>query len=111
MARLLREEEVKWYQRSKAQLILQGDSNMRYFHMAAMGKSIYSPQQDEGRIESQAELKDYITKYYESLFRETEDGHISLDEARTEDIPQVSDVENDILTSPFTEEEVRVAVF
>jgi hypothetical protein len=27
MASLLREEELKWYQRSKAQFILEGDSN------------------------------------------------------------------------------------
>ena len=31
VARLLREEEIKYYQRSKADLILMGDSNTRYF--------------------------------------------------------------------------------
>jgi mannosylglycoprotein endo-beta-mannosidase len=37
IARLLREEEVKWYQRSKAQFLLEGDSNTKYFHMVANG--------------------------------------------------------------------------
>ena len=38
IAGLLREEELKWYQRSKAQFILEGDSNTRYFHSLANGR-------------------------------------------------------------------------
>ena len=38
VARLLREEKIKWYQRSKAQFILEGDSNTRYFHSVANGR-------------------------------------------------------------------------
>jgi hypothetical protein len=34
-----------------------------------------------------------------------------LDESRTEDIPQVSDDENSLLTKLYSEEEVRMAVF
>ena len=55
IAKLLREEELKWYQRSKAQFILEGDSNTRYFHSIANGrhrkKRIHSLVQDEGTIE------------------------------------------------------------
>jgi hypothetical protein len=38
IASLLREEELKWYQRSKSQFILEGDSNTRYFHSVANGR-------------------------------------------------------------------------
>jgi hypothetical protein len=38
IAGLLREEELKWYQRSKAQFLLKGDSNTRYFHSVANGR-------------------------------------------------------------------------
>ena len=38
ISKLLREEELKWYQRSKAQFILEGDSNTRYFHSIANGR-------------------------------------------------------------------------
>jgi hypothetical protein len=38
IVKLLREEELKWYQRSNAQFILEGDSNMRYFHCVANGR-------------------------------------------------------------------------
>jgi hypothetical protein len=52
---LLCEEEVKWYQCSKSQFILEGDSNTRYFHSGANGrhgkKSIHSLVQEEGTIE------------------------------------------------------------
>jgi mannosylglycoprotein endo-beta-mannosidase len=69
---ILREEELKWYQCSKAQFILEGDSNTRYFHAIADGhhkrKSIQSLVQDEGWIESHEQLKSYITNYYKNLF-------------------------------------------
>jgi hypothetical protein len=38
LMQLLREEEIKWYQRSKSNKLLQGDSNTRYFHLVANGK-------------------------------------------------------------------------
>ena len=115
VARLLQEEEIKYYQRSKADFILMGDSNTRYFQLVANGrhrkKCIYSLQQDEGRIEGQEELKKYITDYYKSLFGAPAEGNFTLDETRTDDIPQVTAEENDILTAPFSEEEVKAAVF
>lgn len=115
IARLPHEEELKRYQRSKAQFILQGDSNTRYFHMVANGrhrkKHIHNLHQDEGIIEGHDQLKDYITKYYKSLFGAPEDGAFSLDESRTEDIPQVYYEENVFLTAPFTKEEVGKAIF
>jgi hypothetical protein len=40
IACLLREEEIKWYQRSKSKFILEGDSNTRYFHSVANGRLI-----------------------------------------------------------------------
>ena len=91
------------------------DSNTRYLQLVANGwyrkKFIYSLQQDEKRVEGQEELKKYITKYYKSLFGAPTEGNFTLDEIRTDDIPQVTAEENDILTAPFSEEEVRAAVF
>ena len=62
-------------------------------------------------IEGQNELKSYITYYYKGLFGEPAVGTFSLDETRIDDIPQVSEEENTFLISPFSEEEVRKAVF
>jgi hypothetical protein len=68
IASLLHEEELKWYQRSKSQLILEGDSNTRYFHSVANGrhrkKRFHTLVRDESIIEGQDNLKQYITNYY-----------------------------------------------
>ena len=112
---ILRDEELKWYQRSNAQFILEGDSNTRYFHSLANSrhrkKLIHSLDQDEGMIEGHRELKNYITRYYKNLFGEPDESDFSLDESRRDDIPQVSDEENAYLTAPYSEEEVKKAVF
>jgi hypothetical protein len=85
IARLLREEELKWYQRSKSQFILEGDAHTRYFHSVANGrhqkKLIHSLVQDEGTIEGQENLKYYITNYYKGLFGSPEEGNFSMDES------------------------------
>jgi hypothetical protein len=38
LATLLREEELKWYQRAKVKNLLQSDANTRYFQLVANGK-------------------------------------------------------------------------
>ena len=115
VGRMLREEELKWYQRSNPQFILQGDSNTKYFHNVANGrhrkKCIHSLHQDEGLIEGQEQLKKYITNYYRGLFGAPEEGNFSLDESRTNDITQVTPEENNLLTASFSEEEISKAVF
>jgi hypothetical protein len=35
---MLREEEIKWYQRAKTKGLLEGDSNTKYFNLVANGK-------------------------------------------------------------------------
>jgi hypothetical protein len=38
LAELLREEELKWYQRAKVKHLLQGDANTKYYHLLANGR-------------------------------------------------------------------------
>jgi hypothetical protein len=104
IAGLLREEELKWYQGSKGQFILEGDSNTIYFHGIDNGrhrkKHIQSLVQDEGLIEGHEQLKSYIKNYYKGVFGSPEESSFSLDECQLADIPQVSREENDLLTAP-----------
>jgi hypothetical protein len=37
LVKLLREEEVKWYERAKTKDLLEGDDNTQYFHLVANG--------------------------------------------------------------------------
>ena len=38
LSELLREEEIKWYQRAKVKNLLEGDANTKYFQLVANGK-------------------------------------------------------------------------
>jgi hypothetical protein len=72
LVKLLREEEIKFYQWPKVIDVLLGDNNMKYFQMIANGKhrekKIFSLDSDNGTIEGQTDLKSYITQFYKGLF-------------------------------------------
>jgi hypothetical protein len=57
LAKLLREEEIKFYQRAKVTNVLLGENNTKYFQMIANGKHrkerIFSLDSDNGIIEGQ----------------------------------------------------------
>jgi hypothetical protein len=44
------------------------------------------------------------------LFGSPESNHFTLDETHIEDIPQVSDLENKILSDSFSENEIKEAI-
>ncbi|WVZ95111.1 hypothetical protein U9M48_040913 [Paspalum notatum var. saurae] len=115
VSQLLREEEIKWYQRAKVKNLLEGDANTKYFHLVANGKHrktrIFGLEQEEGNIVGDVEIRKYITDYYKKLFGHPESSDVVLDENWTDDIPQVSQEENELITAPFTSEEVRAAIF
>ena len=115
LAELLREEELKWYQRAKVKHLLEGDANTKYYHLLANGKHrktrIFQLEDEGNIIEGDAQLKQHITNYYKNLFGPPENSLIMLDESQTYDIPQVSDLENEYLTDTFSQEEVRAAIF
>jgi hypothetical protein len=112
---LLREEEIKWYERVKVQNLLQGDDNTRFFHLIASNKRrkqhIFILEQEDGIIVGDNELKRYITRYYKNLYGQPMESDIHLDESRIDDIPQMTNTENEILISPFTMDEIKEAVF
>jgi hypothetical protein len=66
---------------------------------------------DNGIIEGQTNLKSYIIQFYKGLFGEPEQSSFSLELDRADDIKQVSKTENNILTTPFSEEEVKATIF
>ena len=65
---LLREEEIKWYERAKAKTLLYGDDNTRFFHIVANGKHskqhIFILDQEDGVIigaDSRVSMGTYIS--------------------------------------------------
>ena len=87
LIKLLREEEIKFYQRAKANDVLLGDSNTRYFQMVVNGKHlkkrIFSLDHEGIKVEGQKNLKTYITQSYKDLFGPPEDNNFYTDEHRT----------------------------
>jgi hypothetical protein len=113
--KLRRDEETKWAQRAKVKHVQEGGNNSKYFHLIANGKhrkkKIFQLEQEEGTIVGEDNLKVYITEYYKKLFGDPITNSFSLMEERTEDIPQLSNEENDLLTTDFTEKEVLHAIY
>lgn len=71
LAAMLREDEIKWYQRAKTKGLLEGDSNTKYFHLVANGKHkktrIYRLMNGDNVITEDIDLKNIshrITKLY-----------------------------------------------
>jgi hypothetical protein len=91
LSQLLREEEIKWYQRSKAKNLLEGDSNTKYFQLLANGRHkkshIFQLQDGSQNISGDIKLKKYITSYYRGLFRPPQEQAVRLDGSHREDIP------------------------
>jgi hypothetical protein len=115
IANLLCEKELKWYQRSKSQFILERDLNTRYFHSVANDRNqkehIILLYMMKVPLEVQEHLMSYITNYYKNLFEAPDEGNFSMDETQTNDIPQVSIEENNLLTSQYSKQVVKTAVF
>jgi hypothetical protein len=110
LADMLREAEIKWYQRAKVKELLEGDYNTKYFQLIANGKyrktRIFQLPHRDKIIKGDAALKQHINKYYKHLFGPSENNRISLDKSQIDDIPQVSDLENEMLVQLFSEEKV-----
>jgi hypothetical protein len=115
LTKFLRGEELYWLQRSKATRLVHDDDNTKYFQLLANGRyrktGIYQLEQEEGVIVGEENLKTYITNFYKGLFGSPESNHFTLDETHIEDIPQVSDLENEILSGAFSENEIKEAMF
>ncbi|XP_044947663.1 uncharacterized protein LOC123397007 [Hordeum vulgare subsp. vulgare] len=112
LQKLLREEEMKWALRAKVMNVVHGDDNTKFFHMIANGKHrkkiITQLEQDEGTIIGHENLKVYISEYYRSLFGAPDETMISLDETNVQDIPQLNEQENEVLSARFTEQELQL---
>jgi hypothetical protein len=73
-------------------------------------KNIFQLEQDEGTIVGQKNLKNYISEYYKALFGDPIPSNVSMVESFNQDIPQLSQEENDILVKDFSEKEVFDAI-
>jgi hypothetical protein len=101
LTKLQKEEELYWLQCSKATELIQGDNNTKYFHLLANGRHwkmrTIQLEQEGGLIVGDDNSRSYIMNYYKSLLGPLESNLFSSDENLRDGIPQVSDLENEIM--------------
>ncbi|GKU98552.1 hypothetical protein SLEP1_g11544 [Rubroshorea leprosula] len=98
-------------QKSRKAWVAQGDANTRFFHNCVKGRwrrtEMNSIQIKGDQIRNANKMKEEIACYFEELYTEVEKDRPRLDRLY---FKQLTGEDNDILTSPFTEEEIKIAV-
>jgi mannosylglycoprotein endo-beta-mannosidase len=112
---LLEQEEDYWLSRCHEQCLLKGDNNTSYFHKIANGRrrkmTIVSLEKDGVVIEGDDSLLQHATDYYTNLFGPEDDHDIHIDPDLWSELSQVSIDENVELCKPFSENEIKNALF
>jgi hypothetical protein len=114
LVELYHHEEIMWKQRSRIEWLSEGDKNSKFFHQrASMRKRknlIKSLTRADGQvIEDKEELMEMTSEFYKNLYTSegVHDMHKVLDH-----VPRKVTTEmNDLLTAPYTREEVKKALF
>jgi hypothetical protein len=112
---ILDDEEMYWYKRSHETWLLKGDNNTSYFHRVANGKkrkqAIYSLQDGDRNVTGDEELLKHVTEFYKNLFGPGVGDMLTLDPELWAEEDKVTLGENQELTRPFVEEEIKAALF
>ncbi|CAM8920955.1 unnamed protein product [Rhodiola kirilowii] len=110
-------EELWWRQRSRAEWLRHGDRNTAYFHAKASQRRkrnhISQLRNSTGEFcETESEIASIITTYFTDIFRSQVMQLDSRWDRHFEGIPRlVTDEMNSMLTAPFTEGEIKRALF
>lgn len=107
----MKDEMLKWFQRSKEKEIMEGDNNTKYYHAKANGRRrksiIYSLQQEEILITRQESLVKHITDFYKGLFGPPDRSGISM---LNIEMNKLSEEQKEEILRPFTMEELEGVV-
>lgn len=110
----LEQEENYWYERSHQNWLLKGDSNTSYFHKCDSGRrrknNIISLEKDGQVIEGDEKLLEHANEYYSDLFGPPTEFEVQMDPEIWQNIPRVSDSDNDLLYKTFSEKEIKDAL-
>ena len=111
---LLEQEELYWVQRGRANWLKHGDQNTSFFHGFATARKkknfIKKLKNNDGEwVDDQPGLQILACEYFSDLF--TAGVHEPDLNVIEKVIPRVDQAMNDILTAPYTREEVKKALF
>ncbi|XP_042956310.1 uncharacterized protein LOC122292152 [Carya illinoinensis] len=110
----LGEEELKWKQRAKQHWLQNGDRNTKFYHLHASQRrktnkvsQIYDS--NDNLVTQKQQIGEVFTTHFVDLFTSSNPCDIGR---CLEDIPtKVTPLMNEVLLQPFSEEEVKSAVF
>lgn len=110
----LHQEELVWFQRSRAEWIASGDRNTKFYHMATLVKSskarVNALTTDEGqRITEESLLMEHVRSYFTNLFSEPQSdfNHPQMQGS----FPELDPHEWQQINRPFQPEEIKQALF
>lgn len=113
MFTILKQEEIYWKQRARVTWLKEGDENTSYFHSVANGRKnrnfIPWVRHEDQRVEDIGRMGDSFTSYYKDLFGTTQEYRFHINWPNLLGPKAHNDLT--MLDSPFTHEEIKVAIF
>jgi hypothetical protein len=107
-------EEIKTRQRSRDRNLLEGDRNTAYFQAKAnqrRKKRVDCLERHNGLVYDQKGIMSIVVDFYKNLFAKEPDTNIKLGSHFWDSQDCVTEEENEFLLKPFTESEIREAIF
>jgi hypothetical protein len=112
---ILKNEEIKTWQRSRDRFLIEGDRNTTYFHVIAnqrrRKKKIFVLEGPCGHVETTQEVIEIATSFYKNLFSWEDRLNISMGPHFWDPDDILTAKENASLEKPFLEEEIKQAIF
>ena len=113
--RMLEQEELYWLQRSHETWLFKADSNTEYFYRCANGRNrkntIITLENDGICIEGDDNLLRHASEHYSELFAPVPQHDIHMDPSIWNASYKLSESDNETLCQPFSESEIKVALF
>jgi len=107
--------ETYWYKRAHAKWLHQGDNNTEFFHRIANNRkrrnTIISLKEGDSTIEGASNLVNHATEFYKKLFGPAQGNAFPLSEDLWDANERVTEEDNIMLTKPFSETEIKAALF
>ncbi|XP_061999224.1 uncharacterized protein LOC133716539 [Rosa rugosa] len=116
LQQLLSQEESFWKQRSKVQWLKEGDSNTSYFHRKAANRrrknSLRGLYNEDGEwCDDDEGLEKVVTSYFSTMFTASDIDFEAMSTTLEAIKPCVSQAMNEQLCAPYSQDEVKCALF
>ena len=115
MEEVLNDEEMLWFQKSRADAICDGDRNTRYFHLSTIIRRKKNRVEallgeDGNWVTDCAQVQDMVRQFWMQLFQEEPSGGGAWDPLLCDYFPEIRAEDREKLDRPFSPCEILVAL-